>query len=79
MLDVLRVKGQNFPYIYQEVDSKREEIKNKRKWKIGVVTSSLWVWDKAENYAPGCAKAVCLDALKIKERRDTGSPTSAGI
>ena len=66
LLDVLRVKGQNFPYIYQEVDSRREEIKNKRKWKIGVVTSSLWVWDKAENYARDALKRFVSTLSKLK-------------
>lgn len=66
LLDVLRVKGQNFPCIYQEVDSRREEIKNKRKWKIGVVTSSLWVWDKAENYARDALKRFVSTLSKLK-------------
>ena len=51
LLDVLRVKGRNFPYIHRAVDRQQPVRKNKRKWKVGVVTSSLWVWDKAEVYA----------------------------
>jgi Asp-tRNA(Asn)/Glu-tRNA(Gln) amidotransferase A subunit family amidase len=51
LLDVLRVKGRNFPFIHSTVDRRRSEIKNQRQWKIGLVTSSLWVWDKAEMYA----------------------------
>lgn len=66
LLDVVRVKGLNFPYIHQAVDSRRGEIKNKRPWKIGVVMSSLWVWDKAEDYARDALKKFVSTLSKLK-------------
>ena len=67
LLDVLRVKGQNFPYIHQAVDNRQAEIRNKRKWKIGIVASSLWVWDKAEDYARDALKRFASTLSRLKD------------
>ncbi|MBI2309912.1 amidase [Candidatus Collierbacteria bacterium] len=76
LLDVLRVKGRNFPYIHRAVDRQQPGRKNKHKWKVGVVTSSLWVWDKAEVYARDSLKrfASALSKLKSVEIQEVKLP-----
>jgi len=49
LLDIIRVKGSNYPLVNESLtDEKRQNITN-RPWKIKFVKSS--VWDKAESYA----------------------------
>lgn len=67
LLDILRVKGRNFPYIHQAVDRRRSERKNRQQWRVGVVTSSLWVWDKAEVYARDSLKRFASTLSKLKD------------
>lgn len=66
LLDTLRVKGRNFPYIYQAVDRRQSEGKNKQQWEVGVVTSSLQVWNKAEVYARDSLKRFASALSKLK-------------
>ncbi len=65
-LDVLRVKGRNFPYIHRAVDRRQPGRKSKQQWKVGVVTSSLQVWDKAEIYARDSLKLFAAALSKLK-------------
>ena len=76
LLDILRVKGRNFPYVHQAVDRRQLKGKNERQWKVGVVTSSLWVWDKAEVYARDSLKrfASTLSQLKDVEIQEVKLP-----
>lgn len=49
VFETLRVRGEDYPMVHALVDA--PSIKAKDKWKIGVVSSSLWVWEKAAGYA----------------------------
>ncbi len=50
ILDVVRVKGPDYPYVYKNVDSQGEQPKpSSRPWRVGFVKTQTW--DKAEGYA----------------------------
>lgn len=50
ILDAIRVKGPNYPFVYRNVDLIGEKPKQKgEKWRIGFVKTH--VWDAAESYA----------------------------
>ncbi|TGM60685.1 amidase [Leptospira vanthielii] len=50
ILDTIRMKGPDYPYIYKHIDSKSEYPKTKDKvWKIGFVRTHTW--ESAEPYA----------------------------
>jgi Asp-tRNA(Asn)/Glu-tRNA(Gln) amidotransferase A subunit family amidase len=50
LLDVVRVKGPDYPFVYKNVDSAGSNPKKSdRKWKVGFVKTHTW--DTAENYA----------------------------
>lgn len=50
LLDVLRVKGPDYPFVYKNVDSVGSyPKKSDRKWKVGFVKTHTW--NNAENYA----------------------------
>lgn len=47
MLNVLRLRGRNYPFIYEKIDL-REKINKKKNWKIAFVRTP--VWGHAEEY-----------------------------
>ncbi|MCC6276221.1 MAG: amidase [Leptospiraceae bacterium] len=50
ILDAIRVKGPDYPFVYKNIDSRGEKPKDKnRPWKVGYVKTHIW--DKAEKYA----------------------------
>jgi Asp-tRNA(Asn)/Glu-tRNA(Gln) amidotransferase A subunit family amidase len=50
ILDVVRVKGPNYPYVYKNVDSQGELPKpSSRPWRVGFVKTHIW--STAEDYA----------------------------
>ncbi len=50
LLDVVRVKGPDYPFVYNNVDAAGNyPKKSDRKWKVGFVKTHTW--DTAENYA----------------------------
>lgn len=50
ILDVVRVKGPDYPYVYKNVDSQGDLPKpSSRPWRVGFVKTQTW--DKAEGYA----------------------------
>ena len=50
ILDVVRVKGPDYPFVYKHVDLLGNyPKKSNRIWKVGFVKTHIW--DKAENYA----------------------------
>lgn len=50
ILDSIRMRGPDYPFVYKNVDARGEVPKAKNsKWKIGFVKTH--VWDKAEKYA----------------------------
>lgn len=51
MFEVLRVKGDNYPFSNQALIRSKNLASKTRIWKIGVVTDSLWTWEKTESYA----------------------------
>lgn len=51
MFEVLRVKGENYPISNKALLKSKGRIRPGKKWKIGLVTDSLWTWEKSESYA----------------------------
>lgn len=56
MLEVLRVKGDDYPISNQALLRSQNHAAKFTTWKIGLVTDSLWTWEKAENYAKTAIK-----------------------
>ena len=50
IFDILRVKGQNYPISHRLLRNKKRQTKERKKWKVGVIKSHLWVWDYIEPY-----------------------------
>lgn len=51
MFEVLRVKGDNYPLSNTALIRSQNRAAKSQNWKIGLVTDSLWTWDKTESYA----------------------------
>lgn len=51
MFEILSVKGENYPISNKALLQSKREKKPGHKWRIGLVTDSLWTWGKAELYA----------------------------
>lgn len=51
MFEILSVKGENYPISNKALLQSKREKKPWHKWRIGLVTDSLWTWEKAEPYA----------------------------
>lgn len=50
VLDTLRVRGPNYPFVFQNVDQKKEKNQKKsKKWKVGYVKTHTW--SEARDYA----------------------------
>jgi len=69
LLDVLRVRGKNYPYVYEAIDSIDRSYLNKE-WRVAIVKSP--VWKCAENYARDtlmdfATKLSSLDNLSVEE------------
>lgn len=65
ILDTIRMKGPDYPFIYKHIDSKGEYPKNKNTiWKIGFVKTHTW--EKAEDYAKESFLAFIDKISKLK-------------
>ena len=51
MFEILRVKGENYPISNKAILKSKGGIRPGKKWKIGLVTDSLWTWEESESYA----------------------------
>jgi len=51
LFDAVRVHGDNFPISKTFLEDPARQTKKNRPWKVGLATSSLWVWSRAEEYA----------------------------
>jgi Asp-tRNA(Asn)/Glu-tRNA(Gln) amidotransferase A subunit family amidase len=49
ILDLIRVKGPNYPFVYRNIDEKLRLNEPKKKWKIAFIKTHIW--DGAEDYA----------------------------
>lgn len=54
LFDVLRVKGQNYPYVYSLIDKKPDSYFKRRKWRVIFLEHPKWEF--AENYAKEAIK-----------------------
>ena len=71
ILNVLRVKGPDYPYVYKNVDSHGELPKASfRPWRIGFVKTHIW--DEAEDYAQQSIESLAkkIDSQKGFEVED---------
>jgi Asp-tRNA(Asn)/Glu-tRNA(Gln) amidotransferase A subunit family amidase len=65
LLDVMRVKGPDYPYVYRNVDSRGAYPKSStRPWRVGYVKTHTW--SKAEHYA---RKAIDELAIRINSEQ----------
>ncbi|MEW5948518.1 MAG: amidase [Thermodesulfobacteriota bacterium] len=65
MLDVLRVKGPNFPYVHKYIDlRKNAEHADDRLWKVGFVKTPAW------SYAEEYAKRAIVDFVSRLEQQE---------
>ena len=49
LLDALRVKGENYPYVHRYLENEKRQIKeNSKPWKVAFVKT--YVWDEVEEY-----------------------------
>jgi Asp-tRNA(Asn)/Glu-tRNA(Gln) amidotransferase A subunit family amidase len=51
MLEVLRVRGRDYPISDSALSDQGRQSPLGQKWRVGVVTSDLWVWNEAYPYA----------------------------
>ncbi len=51
LFNVLRTSGKDYPINNAKLNQSDNKTKPKRPWKLGVVSSSLWTWEKAAPYA----------------------------
>ena len=51
MFEILSVKGENYPISNKALLKSKSGKKPGEKWRIGLVTDSLWTWGKTELYA----------------------------
>ena len=51
LFEVIRVRGRDFPINHALLNHTVNKTKRPGKWKIGVITSSLWVWEKTALHA----------------------------
>lgn len=51
MFEVVRVRGRDFPIATSRLGDPSWQDVSGRPWRVGLVTDSLWVWDRAANYA----------------------------
>jgi Asp-tRNA(Asn)/Glu-tRNA(Gln) amidotransferase A subunit family amidase len=64
ILDVLRVKGPDYPYIYRNVDWRGARPKaNGRPWRVGFIKSHTW--SEAAPYAKRAVERLALDIRQI--------------
>jgi Asp-tRNA(Asn)/Glu-tRNA(Gln) amidotransferase A subunit family amidase len=56
MFDILRVKGENYPVSNQALLRSKNKSAKSPNWRIGLVTDSIWTWEKAESYAKTALK-----------------------
>lgn len=49
ILDAIRVKGPDYPFVYRYIDKNNDQVKKQRPIKVGFVKT--YVWDKALDYA----------------------------
>lgn len=63
LLDTIRVKGPNYPYVYNNIDNKTDLV-NKKKWKVGFIKTYTW------KNCKGYVKDSIENFLKILENED---------
>lgn len=64
ILDVIRVKGPDYPYVYQHVDKQGDRPKeSKRTWKVGFVKTHTW--NGATSYARIATEKLAIDIGRI--------------
>ena len=51
LFDVVRVRGGDYPIGDTALNDGARQTVSNRPWRVGVVTSSLWVWGEAYEYA----------------------------
>jgi len=77
ILNVLRVKGPDYPYVYKNVDSHGELPKSSfRPWRIGFVKTHIW--GEAEDYAQQSIESLAkkIDSQKGFEVEEIDWPTN---
>jgi Asp-tRNA(Asn)/Glu-tRNA(Gln) amidotransferase A subunit family amidase len=77
ILNVLRVKGPDYPYVYKNVDSHGELPKASfRPWRIGFVKTHIW--NEAEDYAQQSIESLAkkIDSQKGFEVEEIDWPTN---
>ncbi len=51
IFETVRVHGENYPMVHTLLDIPKNQNKKTERWKVGLVTSSLRVWEKTAPYA----------------------------
>lgn len=73
MLDVLRVHGTDYPISHALLNDPARQRPRGPRWKVALVTSSLWVWDLARPYARealrGFADALARHGVDVEEAK----------
>lgn len=64
LFETIRVHGEDHPLSHAFLGDKKKQMKKGSRWKVGVVTSSLWVWDNATSYAKQAFQEFCENLSK---------------
>lgn len=67
LFEVMRVHGSNYPI--SDAALKRDRIKSvaQKRWRVALVTDTLWIWEKAEVYA---REAIRLFGKQLDSQKD---------
>ena len=83
VLDVLRVHGTDYPISHALLNDPVRQSPAGPRWKVGVVTSTLWVWDLAKPYAQAALRGFAdtlanhgadVDEAKVPDLLNTAHP-----
>lgn len=73
LLDVLRVHGPDYPISHAALNDPVRQGPRGPRWKVALVTSSLWVWEQAKPYARealrGFADALARQRVDVEEAK----------
>lgn len=87
MLEVLRVRGRDYPLSNSALSDQGRQNPLGPRWRVGVVTSGLWVWNEAASYAQESilkfagklGAAVDVEELRLPEQFNRAHDLHAAI